>query len=103
MKWQVHEMTSWWNGKLMKLEFDKKSFNWFSGMEDDFEIAPTKKLAKKSKKMPTMNPKLKKAQKMAMSSVDLFASAEEFSALIDENEQDELAGGMEQVWKIYIS
>jgi hypothetical protein len=62
----------------------------FDGMEDDFDIAP------KSSK-PKMDPRLKKAKKMAASSADLFASAEEFSALIDENELDLGAGGIEQV------
>lgn len=36
-------------------------------------------------------------QKQAMTSADIFASAEEFSALIDENEHDQHAGEMEQV------
>ena len=62
----------------------------FDGMEDDFDFAP------KSSK-PKMDPKLKKAKKMAASSADLFASAEEFSALIDESELDVGAGGIEQV------
>ena len=51
----------------------------------------------KSTAKKAANTKLKKAQKKAMTSVDIFASAEEFSALIDENEQDEDVGGMEQV------
>ena len=67
-------------------------------MEDDFEIAPSKKKsARKLLSTKSVDPKIRKAQKQAMLSADLFASAEEFSALIDENEREEEAGGMEQV------
>ena len=67
-------------------------------MEDDFEIAPAKKKsARKLLSTKSVDPKIRKAQKQAMLSADLFASAEEFSALIDENEREEEAGGMEQV------
>ena len=65
--------------------------------DDDFEIAPSKKKSSKKSAMKPYDPKVKKAQKKAMLSADLFASAEEFSALIDENEREEDAGGMEQV------
>jgi hypothetical protein len=67
----------------------------FDGLEDDFEIAPKKASAKKAP--PAENPKLKKAKKMLATSADLFASAEEFSALIDENEADDATGHVEQV------
>ena len=66
-------------------------------MEDDFEIAPSKKKSTKKLSTKSVDPRIKKAQKQAMLSADLFASAEEFSALIDENEREEEAGGMEQV------
>lgn len=71
---------------------DFEEVDTFEGMDDDFDFAPAKP------KLSSVDKKLKKAKKLAASSSgELFASAEEFSALIDDNDGDIGIGGIDQV------
>jgi hypothetical protein len=76
---------------------DFEEVDTFEGMDDDFDFAPAKP------KLSSVDKKLKKAKKLAASSSgELFASAEEFSALIDDNDGDIGIGGIDQVIYIYL-